>query len=171
MQVIIPTPLQYEQIVGRQKRVDGERYRLMTYVVQQPVTDGLLLYNTLTCSMVLLQPDEAADLTAQRELIDRWFLVPEDHDDQKLCRQVRQMAAFFKPAVKAITGYIILPTTGCNARCFYYPQCIRLVMCHRDTICTSVKQQEHLYNMREAMKYEYERYLKNENHYPDSINV
>ena len=119
MQVIIPTPLQYEQIVGWQKRVDGERYRLMTYVVQQPVTDGLLLYNTLTCSLVLLTQDEAADITAQRELIDRWFLVPEAHDDQKLCRQVRQMAAFFKPAAKAITGYIILPTTGCNARCFY----------------------------------------------------
>ena len=116
MQVIIPTPLQYEQIVGQQKRVDGERYRLMTYVVQQPVTDGLLLYNTLTCSMVLLQPDEAADLTAQRELIDRWFLVPEDHDDRKLCRQVRQMVALLKPAAKTISTYIILPTTGCNAR-------------------------------------------------------
>ena len=119
MQVIIPTPLQYEQIVGRQKRVDGERYRLMTYVVQQPVTDGLLLYNTLTCSMVLLQPDEAADITAQRELIDRWFLVPQGHDDRKLCRQVRQMAALLKPAAKAITYYTIFPTTGCNARCFY----------------------------------------------------
>ena len=119
MQVIVPTPSQYEQIVGRQKRADCERYRLMTYVVQQPVTDGLLLYHTLTCSLVLLSHDEAADLTAQRELIDRWFLVPEAHDDQKLCRQVRQMAAFFKPAAKAITGYIILPTTGCNARCFY----------------------------------------------------
>ena len=119
MQVIIPTPLQYEQIVGQQKRVDGERYRLMTYVVQQPVTDGLLLYNTLTCSMVLLQPDEAADLTAQRELIDRWFLVSEDHDDRKLCRQVRQMVALLKPAAKTISTYIILPTTGCNARCFY----------------------------------------------------
>ena len=119
MQVIIPTPLQYEQIVGRQKRVDGERYRLMTYVVQQPVTDGLLLYNTLTCSMVLLQPDEAADITAQRELIDRWFLVPQGHDDRKLCRQVRQMVALLKPAAKTISTYIILPTTGCNARCFY----------------------------------------------------
>ena len=119
MQVIIPTPLQYEQIVGRQKRVDGERYRLMTYVVQQPVTDGLLLYNTLTCSMVLLQPDEAADIIAQRELIDRWFLVPQGHDDRKLCRQVRQMAALLKPAAKTISTYIILPTTGCNARCFY----------------------------------------------------
>ena len=91
----------------------------MTYVVQQPVTDGLLLYNTLTCSMVLLQPDEAADLTAQRELIDRWFLVPEDHDDRKLCRQVRQMVALLKPAAKTISTCIILPTTGCNARCFY----------------------------------------------------
>ena len=119
MQIIIPTVSQIEKLVGQQKRADGQRYRLMTYVVQQPVTDGLLLYNTLTCSLVLLSPDEAAVITAQRELIDRWFLVPQGHDDQKLCRQVRQMAALLKPAAKAITGYTILTTTGCNARCFY----------------------------------------------------
>ena len=119
MKVILPIASKFKQIVGRQKQTDGERYRLMTYVVQQPVADGLLLYNMLTCSLVLLTPDEAADLTAQRELIDRWFLVPEDHDDRKLCRQVRQMAALLKPAAKTISTYIILPTTGCNARCFY----------------------------------------------------
>ena len=130
----------FEQVVGRQKRTDGERYRLMTYVVQQPVTDGLLLYNTLTCSMVLLQPDEAADLTAQRELIDRWFLVPEDHDDRKLCRQVRQMAALLKPAAKAITYYTILPTTGCNARCFYcYEQGTRPVTMTAETASKVVR--------------------------------
>ena len=119
MQVIIPTPSLVEQIVGRQKRTDAQSYRLMTYVVQQPVDDGVLLYNTLTCSLVLLTPDEAADITAQQELIDRWFLVPQEHDDQKLCRQVRQMAALLKPPAKAITNYTILTTTGCNARCFY----------------------------------------------------
>jgi len=119
MQVIIPTTSLVEQIVGRQKRTDGKPYRLMTYVVQQPVDDGMLLYNTLTCSLVLLTPDEAADIMVQQELIDRWFLVPQEHDDQKLCRQVRQMAALLKPAAKAITGYTILTTTGCNARCFY----------------------------------------------------
>lgn len=119
MQEIIPTTSLVEQIVGRQKRTDGQRYRLMTYVVQQPIDDGMLLYNTLTCSLVLLTPDEAADITAQQELIDRWFLVPQEHDDQKLCRQVRQMAALLKPVAKAITSYIILTTTGCNARCFY----------------------------------------------------
>ena len=119
MQVIIPTTSLVEQIVGRQKRTDGQSYRLMTYVVQQPVDDGVLLYNTLTCSLVLLTPDEAADITMQQELIGRWFLVPQAHDDQKLCRQIRQMVALLKPAAKAITGYTILTTTGCNARCFY----------------------------------------------------
>ena len=83
MKVIIPTAPLIEQIVGPQKRAEGQRYRLMTYVVQQSVADGVLLYNTLTCSLVLLTPDEAADMTAQPELIDRWFLVPQDHDDQK----------------------------------------------------------------------------------------
>ncbi|MBQ5494974.1 MAG: radical SAM protein [Prevotella sp.] len=119
MQEIITTTSLVEQIVGRQKRTEGQRYRLMIYVVQQPVNDGMLLYNTLTCSLVLLTPDEAADITAQQELIDRWFLVPQEHDDQKLCRQIRQMAALLKPAAKAITNYTILTTTGCNARCFY----------------------------------------------------
>ena len=119
MQIIIPTASQFEQIVGRQKHADGERYRLMTYVVQQPVDKGLLLYSTLTCSLVLLTPDEAADITGQRELTDRWFLVPQAHDDRKLCLQVRQMATLLKPAAKAVTSYIILTTTGCNARCFY----------------------------------------------------
>ena len=119
MQVIIPTASLVERIVGRQRRADGERYRLMTYVVQQPVADGLLLYNTLTCSLLLLTPDEAANIKAQQELIDRWFLVPEAHVDRELCRQIRQMAALLRPATKAITGYTILTTTGCNARCFY----------------------------------------------------
>ena len=106
-------------MIGQQKRAGDQQYRLITYVVQQPVDDGLLLYNTLTCSMVLLTPDEAADITAQRELIDRWFLVPQEHDDRKLCRQVRQMAALLTPAPKVVTTYTILTTTGCNARCFY----------------------------------------------------
>ncbi len=119
MKVIIPTTPLIEQIIGPQKRANGQRYRLMTYVVQQPVADGVLLYNTLTCSLVLLTPDEAADMTAQPELIDRWFLVSQDHDDQKACREIREMAALFKPATNTVSTYVILTTTGCNARCFY----------------------------------------------------
>ena len=119
MKVIIPTTPLIDKIIGQQKRAEGEHYRLMTYVVQQPVDDGLLLYNTLTCSMLLLTPDEANDITGQQELIDRWFLVPEAHDDRKACIEIRQLATLLTPADKAITKYTILTTTGCNARCFY----------------------------------------------------
>ena len=119
MKVIIPTTPLIERIIGPQKRAEDQRYRLMTYVVQQPVDDGVLLYNTLTCSLVLLTPDEAADITAQQELIDRWFLVPQDYDDRKACREIRQMTALFMPTEEVITLYTILTTTGCNARCFY----------------------------------------------------
>ena len=119
MKVIIPTTPLIERVIGRQKRAEGQHYRLMTYVVQQPVDDGVLLYNTLTCSLVLLTPDEVADITAQQELIDRWFLVPQEHDDRKACIEIRQMAALLTPATESINKYIILPTTGCNARCFY----------------------------------------------------
>ena len=119
MRIIIPARPLIERVIGRQKRVEGQRYRLMTYVVQQPVDDGVLLYNTLTCSLVLLTPDEVADITAQQELIDRWFLVPQEHDDRKACIEIRQMAALLTPATESINKYIILPTTGCNARCFY----------------------------------------------------
>ena len=119
MQVIVPAAPLIDDIVGKQKRVEGQPYRLMTYVIQCPVEDGVLLYHTLTCSLVLLTPDEAADLTAQQELIDNWFLVPESHDDRKLCEHIRKMAALFLPPAKHIKGYTILTTTGCNARCFY----------------------------------------------------
>ena len=119
MRIILPTASLVDQVIGKQKCTESQAYRLMTYVLQCPVADGVLLYNTLTCSLLLLTPDEAADITAQQELIDHWFLVPQEYDDRKLCRQIRQTAALLKPASKAITSYTILTTTGCNARCFY----------------------------------------------------
>lgn len=119
MQIIIPAASLIDQVVGKQQRKEGQTYRLMTYVIQCPVDDGVLLYHTLTCCMVLLTHEEYSKLTMQQELIDNWFLVPEGHDDRKLCEQIRKTAQLFKPAAKTISAYTILTTTGCNARCFY----------------------------------------------------
>lgn len=121
MRIIVPAASLVDQVVGKQQRQrqESQTYRLISYVIQCPVNDGVLLYHTLTCCMVLLTNEEMASLTTQQELIDNWFLVPEGHDDRKLCQQIRQMAQLFKPSAKTITGYTILTTTGCNARCFY----------------------------------------------------
>ena len=119
MRIIIPAASLVEQVVGKQQHKEGQTYRLMAYVIQCPVNDGVLLYHTLTCCMVLLTNEEAAQLTTQQELINNWFLVPEGHDDCKLCEQIRKTAHLFQSPQKTITGYTILTTTGCNARCFY----------------------------------------------------
>ena len=123
MRIIIPAASLVEQVVGKQQHKEGQTYRLMTYVIQCPVNDGVLLYHTLTCCMVLLTNEEAAQLTTQQELINNWFLVPEGHDDCKLCEQIRKTAHLFQSPQKTITGYTILTTTGCNARCFYCYGC------------------------------------------------
>ena len=95
----------------------------MTFVVQTEVDDGLLLLHNMTKEMVLLSQEERrlfeqspTDLT---ELISHWFLVPEGHDDCKLSQQLKHVAHLMEAPKTNITGYTIMTTSDCNARCFY----------------------------------------------------
>ena len=102
---------------------EGEPYRLMPFVVWQPVEEGLLLYNVLTRAVVLLTPEEARtmeeDVAAVPELVAKWFAVPSFFDDRNLAREVRAVGKMLEKQPKGISGYTILTTTDCNARCFY----------------------------------------------------
>lgn len=106
-----------------QRLREGESYRLMHFVVRQPVEEGLLLYNVLTRAVVLLTQEEARtmeeDTAAVPELVAKWFAVPLSFDDRNLAREVRAVGRMLEKRPKGITGYTILTTTDCNARCFY----------------------------------------------------
>lgn len=95
----------------------------MHFVIQQPVEEGLLLYNVLTRAVVLLSPEEAQamqeNMAAVPELVAKWFSVPLPFDDRNLAREVRAVGKMLEKRPKGITGYTILTTTDCNARCFY----------------------------------------------------
>ena len=106
-------------ISGSQKKKADTTYRLMHYVVQQEVDKGILLYNTLTCAMVLVTHEEAEHLTEVEGLIENSFLVPVDHDDKKYCKIVKFGAKMMQKRPKGIKTYTIVTTTGCNARCAY----------------------------------------------------
>lgn len=67
---------------------------------------------------LLLQTENISYTDTISELIKKWFLVPINSDDIKLNDQVISMFKFFENK-KGITYYTILPTTDCNARCFY----------------------------------------------------
>ena len=123
MQTIYQTAEPFDQLLRNQKLDAGQTYRPMNYVVEQPVEEGLLLYHTLTKAMVLLTPEEAETYrktpAALTPLIEQWFLVPQSFDDRLLSRQMRDVARMLEKKSDVITGYTIMTTTDCNARCFY----------------------------------------------------
>lgn len=102
---------------------EGEHYRLIHFVIRQPVEEGLLLYNVLTKAVALLSPEEErmmdGNAAAIHELVAKWFAVPLSFDERNLAREVRAVGRMLEKRPKGITGYTILSTTDCNARCFY----------------------------------------------------
>ena len=106
-----------------QRLQEGESYRLMHFVVQLPVDEGLLLYNVMTRAVALLTPEEAQIMKVNpasvSELVAKWFAVPLDHDDRKLAREVRSVGQMLEKKPQGIRSFTILTTTDCNARCFY----------------------------------------------------
>ena len=123
MKTIFEPAKPYFKLLGNQKAQAGANYRLMHFVVQAAVDDGLLLLHNMTKEMVLLSQEEQAVFeqrpTDLPELISHWFLVPEDHDDCKLSQQLKHVARLMEAKQSHITGYTIMTTSDCNARCFY----------------------------------------------------
>lgn len=119
MKIVRPASAIIEKVVGEQNLQASSSYRFLTYIVQQPVGEGILIYNLLTRSIVLLSMDEWEDLENEQDLVRKWFLVPKDFDDKKFCHQVRNLAKSFCKKELIPQSFTILPTTGCNARCFY----------------------------------------------------
>ena len=123
MKTIVGPAKPYFKLLGHQKAQAGANYRLMHFVVQAEVDDGLLLLHNMTKEMVLLSQEEQQVFeqcpTNLPELISHWFLVPEEHDDCKLSQELCNVARLMEPQKTHITGYTIMTTSDCNARCFY----------------------------------------------------
>lgn len=101
-------------------------YRLMRYHIREECDGGTLLLNTVTGELVFLDQRETALLeTLPRkylpefeELIAHRFLVPIGFDDYKSVNQLRMILR--RIGIRdSLKSFSILPTTACNARCFY----------------------------------------------------
>ena len=116
-----------EKIIAATKIRQNEVYCLSSQCVMQKTDDGVLLYHTLTCALLLLDEHEAALLNALpgqipeglETLATGRFLVPVEADEPTYCEQLRRILAMTQKKEDAITSYTIFTTTDCNARCFY----------------------------------------------------
>ena len=118
MQTILPPSGNTIKILGKPKPAE-HGLRWMTYVLAQPVEGGVLVFHTLTRSLLLLTPEEYTAPDAVDELRSSWFRVPQEMGDQKYADRVRFIRRTMQKEPEHITSYTIFTTTDCNARCFY----------------------------------------------------
>lgn len=110
---------------GKGKIKSDAKYRLMAYVLLFECNGVTLLHNCVTGQLIEIDAEEnvlnqlPADYNNKLDLlIENRFLVPTEFDDKKAISQLRT-AFKIMYAKKDIIAYTILPTTACNARCFY----------------------------------------------------
>ncbi len=123
MQIIKEANKRVLKLWTKSKKKDTS-YRWMHYLLKREIEDEYYLYNIVTSELISLDKKEKESLTnfsdssLMEELIEKHFLVPLDFDEKKVVDQIRKVMIMMNKE-KDILGYTILPTTHCNARCFY----------------------------------------------------
>lgn len=128
----IVKPLRYiENLWGKQRIIEGNVYRLMYYVLQVKHAGKVLLHNVVTGHLVVLELKEIemmeqlprAYSPIMDQLVTNHFLVPKDYNEHDVVVNMRhvlnKMLISGNHSPHIINNYTILPTTSCNARCYY----------------------------------------------------
>lgn len=102
-----------------------ENYKLSAFCIEQSVGEGVLLCNTASGALVLLTPKEYQAILSGQPLAEDWaqsltdlgFLPDVSQDEYAQVDQKRLESR--SAGEQTVTSYTILPTSCCNARCFY----------------------------------------------------
>lgn len=126
MNVIIQPDQKIMSEIGPQYKTEGKIYRLLHYITETNYEDSVIMFNHMTKSMIQLSKEERKNmlnLDGDREdfLIKSYFKIPENFNELEVVEELR------KRNKKIMTDnwldhpstFTILPTTTCNARCFY----------------------------------------------------
>jgi radical SAM protein with 4Fe4S-binding SPASM domain len=111
------------------KIYDGIAFRLMRYVLRFECEGKKLLHNVVTGQLVVLEQNEA-DLVgelprqycpAMEPLVKAHYLVADEFDEHYQVVQMRKVLRKLDDVHRepGIIHYTILPSTACNARCYY----------------------------------------------------
>lgn len=143
MTTIVEPKHYLEKLWGKQRIDEDQKYRLMKYVLRVDYEGQVLLHNVVTGQLVVLSEAEMALLDylpliynhTMEQLVKDHYLVPEAFDEHEETVGLRTILRSLDSArIKPIVHYTILPTTGCNARCYYcYEQGIKVTRMSEQT--------------------------------------
>lgn len=129
MRTIVEPKEYIAKLWGKQQIKDTDTFRMMRYVIRDNQDGKVLLHNVVTGQLVVLDQNEVAlfdRLPTQYcpemdQLVESHFLVNEQFDEHQQVVKMREVLRKFDEVQRkpGITHYTILPTTACNARCYY----------------------------------------------------
>lgn len=114
---------------GKPQIVTQDNYRMMRYVLKVEHNGKVCLHNVVTGQLTVLDQDEATLLDkiptryelVMKQLVEEHYVVPVHFDEHQQVVKMREVLRKLEAIQKRgdITTYTILPTTACNARCYY----------------------------------------------------
>lgn len=127
MQIISKMLPDVKNIIGIQKYDRDKTYRKSIFLVEWEMERGKnMILNLFTRELFLMDDQEKSDFDSKNgkqieSYVSRWLYVPEDADEMSLVDFFREEYQKIKipSEIEEITGYTILTTTECNARCPY----------------------------------------------------
>lgn len=124
MEILRFSNITHLAILGNPYIDKTELYRFNKYLTIVNVNDGKVILNGLTRSIVFLYNSEFDNIKNIDEYIflyTNYFLVPDDFNEFEAAQKIR--SSFELPIddmyLRHPIAFTILPTTRCNARCFY----------------------------------------------------
>lgn len=123
MKILKSSPNVIKNLVSEQKYEASLNYRQIKYCIMAESEDKLKLYNTLTLEIIELDREETDKYLSGKYheldyLIKHWFLVPKEFNEYNFYNEILNVYSLLN-FDKSINYFTILPTTDCNAHCFY----------------------------------------------------
>lgn len=131
---LFPGDPRVRMLLGRQKppAAAQEKIRKSSFVFCLYTEEVCLMFHTLTRELLALPAQEVEYLAEDRlfpasvlveelpaRLYEEHFLVPEHMREEEIYLELKDILVLKEELPHGITQYVILPTTTCNARCFY----------------------------------------------------
>ena len=116
--------------------MNSECSRWSHFCVHNHISDGVLVFNSLTRELILLNYEDYNRYLSLDYLKKHFFIVSEKTDEIEVADFVRQMLSNRQLKLDKITNYTIFTTTDCNARCFY---CFELGNSRINMDCTTAE--------------------------------
>ncbi len=112
-------------ILNKQRINKNSYYKRTIYSRQVLINDGYLIYHTMTGALIYLTQDEYSMIKTEKiyynnkfnELIENYFLVPVEFNEKNIADQIFSLNNLI--VKNTYCKYVVLPTTVCNARCYY----------------------------------------------------